>query len=73
MSPSGAPQALRATLDFRGFDDALRRTIREAGVLSLSDQSISEEVRQSLTTPRHTHAAHLEAFSLLDGLPFAFR
>lgn len=69
MAPSGAPQALRATLQFRGGSDVLKRTIREAGLLPLSEQSIPEEVRQSLTLPRGAAVAHLEAFSLLDGLP----
>ena len=73
MTPSGVPQALRATLQFRGGVDVLKRTIREAGVLSLIDQSIPDEVRQSLTLPGPAPAAHLEAFSLLDGLPAAFR
>lgn len=69
MAPSGTPQALRATLQFQGCADVLRRTIREAGVLPLADQSVPEEVRQSLTLPRPAPLAHLEAFSLLDGLP----
>jgi transcriptional regulator with XRE-family HTH domain len=73
MSPSGTPQAVRATLQFRGSSDVLRRTIREAGLLPLNDQSIPEEVRQSLTVPSGTPVAHLEAFSLLDGLPSALR
>ncbi|MEI7599410.1 MAG: helix-turn-helix transcriptional regulator [Aestuariivirga sp.] len=72
MAPSGTPQAVRATLQFRGCSDALRRAIRDAGVLPLDDQSIPEEVRQSLTLPRQAPVAHLEAFSLLDGLPSAF-
>lgn len=72
MAPSGSPQAMRATLQFRGGAELLRRTIREAGVLAMNDQSIPEEVRQSLTLPRDTRpVAHLEAFSLLDGLPAA--
>ena len=74
MSPPGLPQAMRATLEFRGGAGALRRTIREAGILPLGDQSIPEEVRQSLTLPGQSPAvAHLAAFSLLDGLPAAFR
>lgn len=72
MAPSGSPQAMRATLQFRGGTDVLRRTIREAGVLAMNDPSIPDEVRQSLTLPRDTRAvAHLEAYSLLDGLPSA--
>lgn len=73
MTPPGTPQAMRATLEFRGGSDAVKRTIREAGVLSLDDQSIPEEVRQSLTLPGPAPVAHLAAFSLLDGLPAAFR
>lgn len=74
MTPTGLPQAMRATLEFRGGTETLRRTIREAGVLPLCDQSIPEEVRQSLTLPGTAPAvAHLAAFSLLDGLPTAFR
>jgi transcriptional regulator with XRE-family HTH domain len=72
MAPSGTPQAVRATLQFRGGSEMLRRTISEAGVLPLSDVSIPEEVRLSLTMPRHAPVAHLEAFSLLEGLPAAF-
>lgn len=72
MSPAGLPTAMRATLQFRGGAELLRRTIREAGVLPLTDQSIPDEVRQSLTLPREARAvAHLEAFSLLDGLQAA--
>lgn len=72
MAPSGSPQAMRATLQFRGGTEMLRRTIREAGVLAMNDPSIPDEVRQSLTLPRDTRAvAHLEAYSLLDGLPSA--
>ena len=71
MAPSGTPQAVRATLQYRGGSDVLRRTIRDAGVLPLSDMSIPDEVRQSLTLPRPAPVAHLEAFSLLDGLPAA--
>ena len=73
MAPSGTPQAVRATLQFRGCSDVLRRTIREAGILPLSDQSIPEEVRLSLTLPPRSPVAHLEAFSLLDALPAAVR
>lgn len=73
MAPSGSPQAVRATLQFRGCSDVLRRTIREAGVLPVDDPSIPDEVRQSLTLPSKAPVAHLEAFSLLDGLPTAFR
>lgn len=72
MAPSGTPQAVRATLQFRGGAELLRQTIREAGILPLSDPSIPEEVRLSLTLPRQAPVAHLEAFSLLDGLPAAF-
>ncbi|PZF78255.1 hypothetical protein DK847_00035 [Aestuariivirga litoralis] len=73
MTPSGAPQAVRATLQFRGCREILRRTISEAGLLPLSDQSIPDEVRQSLTVTRQMPVSHLEAFSLLDGLPSTFR
>jgi hypothetical protein len=51
----------------------LRRTIREAGILPLSDPSIPDEVKQSLTLAPKSSVAHLEAFSLLDGLPKALR
>lgn len=69
MAPSGQPQALRATLHYRGPAAVLRRTIAQAGVLPLSDRSVPDEVRQSLAVPRAK--AHLQAFSLLDGLPAA--
>jgi len=69
MSPAGTPQALRTTLQFRGCEDRLRQTIREAGVLALADASIPDDVRQSLTLPAQRVVAHLAAFSLLDGLP----
>lgn len=71
MTPSGTPQAVRATLQFRGCNEMLRRTIREAGILPLSDPSIPDEVRLSLTMQHPAPLAHLEAFSLLDGLPAA--
>ena len=73
MAPSGRPLALRATLQFRGCDEALRRTIAEAGVLPLSDATVPEEVRQSLSLPPQRPVANLEPFSLLDGLPSAVR
>jgi len=72
MSPSGTPQAVRASLQFRGSAELLRRTIREAGVLPLSDASIPDQVKLSLSMPQPAPVAHLEAFSLLDGLPAAF-
>lgn len=72
-APSGTPQALRVTLEYRGGAAFLRRTIREAGVLPLSDPSIPEEVRQSLTLPPERPLAHLEPYSLLDGLAGRFR
>lgn len=68
MSPAGTPQAVRATLQFRGGHELLRSTIRDAGVLALTDASIPAEVRQSLSIPPQRPVAHLEAFSLLDGL-----
>ena len=73
MAPSGAPQAARATLQFRGGSEVLKSAIRAAGVLPLDHESIPDEVRQSLTLPRQAPVAHLEAFSLLDGLPSVFR
>lgn len=73
MAPSGMPQALRVTLEYRGCAKVLRRTIAEAGVLPLSDPSIPEEVRQSLTLPPERPLGHLEPYSLLDSLPAAFR
>ncbi len=69
MAPSGEPLALRATLQFRGGAEALRRTIAAAGVLPLSDATVPDEVRQSLSLPPQRPVAHLEPFSLLDGLP----
>lgn len=72
MSPSGTPQAVRASLEFRGCSELLRRTIREAGILALSDAAVPDQVRMSLSMPRAAPLAHLEAFSLLDGLPAAF-
>lgn len=73
MAPSGTPQALRATLQYCGSAAALRQTIAQAGVLPLSDPSIPEEVRQSLSIPPQLPLAHLEPYSLLDSLPAAFR
>jgi transcriptional regulator with XRE-family HTH domain len=73
MAPAGTPQAIRATLQFRGTAEMLRKAISESGILPLSDPSIPDEVRQSLTLPRPAPVAHLEAFSLLDGLPASFR
>ncbi len=69
MEPSGNPVALRAALEYRGDASLLRRTIAEACILPLSDPSIAEEVRQSLAATAGGRASHLEAFSLLDGLP----
>lgn len=68
MSPVGTPQAVRATMQYCGGADMLKQVIRSAGVLALSDPSIPAEVRQSLSLPPQRPVAHLEAFSLLDGL-----
>lgn len=73
MAPSGMPQAQRVTLEYRGCASALRRTLAEAGVLPMSDPSVPEDVRQSLTLPPEQPVAHLEPYSLLDSLPAAFR
>lgn len=73
VAPSGQPQALRVTLEYRGCASALKRTIAEAGMLALSDPSIPEDVRLSLTLPPERPISHLEPYSLLDSLPAAFR
>jgi transcriptional regulator with XRE-family HTH domain len=69
MDPSGSPVAVRATLEYRGDASLLRRTISEACILPLSDPSIAEEVRQSVSGPAPGRVPYLEAFSLLDNLP----
>lgn len=73
MDPSGSPVATRATLEYRGAGSILRRTISEACILPLSDPSIPEEVRQSVSAPPQARTAYLEPFSLLDSLPQPFR
>ena len=74
MAPPGTPQALRATLQFCGSarDADADDRARPACCRSI-DPSIPDEVRQSLTLPRPAPVAHLEAYSLLDGLPACFR
>jgi transcriptional regulator with XRE-family HTH domain len=69
MEASGAPLALRATLEYRGSAAILRRTISDACVLALTDPSIPEEVRQSMSAPPQGGAATLDPFSLFDSLP----
>lgn len=69
MEASGAPLALRATLEYRGSAAILRRTIAEACVLPLTDPSIPEEVRQSMSAAPQGGAATLDPFSLFDSLP----
>jgi len=69
MEASGAPLALRATLEYRGSAAILRRTIAEACVLPLADPSIPEEVRQSMSAAPQGGAPTLEPFSLFDSLP----
>lgn len=69
MEASGAPLALRATLEYRGSGAILRRTIAEACVLPLADPSIPEEVRQSMSAAPQGGAATLDPFSLFDSLP----
>jgi hypothetical protein len=69
MDPSGCPAALRATLEYRGSSSLLRQTISEACILPLLDQSIPEEVRQSISAPPHAPEPFLAPFSLLDSLP----
>lgn len=69
MDGAGMPLALRSTLEYRGASTLLRRIIAEAGVLPLSDPSIPEEVRLSLTARSTSGAPFLEPYSLLDGLP----
>lgn len=69
MEASGAPLALRATLEYRGSAAILRRTISDACVLALTDPSIPEEVRQSMSATPQRGAATLDPFSLFDSLP----
>lgn len=73
MDPSGRPLSVRATLEYRGSSSMLRRTISEACVLPLSDPSIPEEVRQSVSTPAQGAEPYLAPFSLLDSLPQVLR
>jgi transcriptional regulator with XRE-family HTH domain len=67
MDPSGRPMAVRASLEYRGSASLLRRTISDACVLPISDPSIPEEVRQSVSA--HGAETYLAPFSLLDSLP----
>jgi transcriptional regulator with XRE-family HTH domain len=69
MDPSGHPISVRATLQYRGSTALLRRTISEACVLPLSDSSIPDEVRQSVSADPLCGEASLVPFSLLDSLP----
>ena len=69
MDPSGRPAALRATLEYRGSSSLLRQTISEACILPLPDQTIPEEVRQSISALPHAPEPFLAPFSLLDSLP----
>lgn len=72
MGTSGTPMALRATLEYRGATTALRRTIADAGILPISDPSIPEEVRQSVSAAPLS-PTYLRPFSLLDSLPASLR
>jgi hypothetical protein len=69
MEPAGRPLAVRATLEYRGAASMLRRVIAAAAVLPLSDPSIPEEVRQSVSAPPEAADPCLVPFSLLDALP----
>jgi hypothetical protein len=69
MEPTGRPLAVRATLQYRGSTSMLRRVIAEAAVLPVSDPSIPEEVRQSVSAPPEAPQPYLIPFSLLDCLP----
>lgn len=69
MEPSGSPIAMRATLEYRGACSLLKRTISEACVLPLSDPSIADEVRQSVSAPAPAQEPYLSPYSLLDSLP----
>jgi transcriptional regulator with XRE-family HTH domain len=68
MGAAGTPVALRATLEYRGTPAILRQALAEAAILPLSDPSIPDEVRQSVST-----APCLEPFSLMDSLPQPLR
>lgn len=50
MGTAGNPMALRATLEYRGTKQLLRRTLAEACILPLASPGIPEDVRQSLRT-----------------------
>ena len=69
MEPSGRPMAVHVTLEYRGAPSILRRVISEACILPLTDPSIPEEVRQSVSAPAEAVAPYLLPFSLLDSLP----
>jgi len=73
MDPSGRPLSIRATLEYRGSATLLRRIISEACVMPLSDPSIPEEVRQSVSGPQPCGEPYLGPFSLLDALPQPLR
>lgn len=73
MDPSGRPLSVRATMEYRGSASLLHRTISEACVLPLSDPSIPEEVRQSVSGQPNAGDPYLAPFSLLDTLPQLLR
>lgn len=68
MDPAGSPVAMRVALEYRGAAAMFKRTISEACILPLSDPSIPEEVRQTVSAA-HGRTPFLEALSLLGNLP----
>jgi hypothetical protein len=73
MGTSGSPVALRVTLEYRGASSLLRRTLADTCILPLSDPSIPDEVRQSVSLRPEAGIDYLVPFSLYDSLPQAFR
>jgi transcriptional regulator with XRE-family HTH domain len=68
MGPSANPLSLRVTMKYRGAADLLRKTITQAGILPLSDPSIPDQVRQSISGAYHATVPQLTPFRLLDSL-----
>lgn len=71
VDAAGRPLSVRATLEYRGASNLLRRTIAEACMLPLLDPSIPEDVRQSMSA--QTAEPCLSPFSLLDSMPQPLR
>jgi transcriptional regulator with XRE-family HTH domain len=66
MGPTANPLSLRVTMQYRGSLDLLRKTIAQAGVLSLSDPSVAEEIKKSVSGEYHAAVPELRPFQLFD-------